>query len=169
MASLNDQLKSRSEFHTLHKNAVDAELAQTDSNDSTPFWQQARLLTRNIASRYTQTRRTHPIELHEYDLREPWYLCVQGAKLTAAEHPAQDRLVSQVLHTREVGVLSRRSGDAKGEERKDAHEIEMERASTSDGNIWSDLPFLVEEIQAAWTLSPSVPTFQRHDLSAFIA
>ncbi|TGO65515.1 hypothetical protein BCON_0002g01000 [Botryotinia convoluta] len=167
MASLNDKLKSRSEFHILHKNALDAELEQTGSDGSNTFWHQARLLTRNIASRYAQTGRTHPIELYEYDLRELWYMCVQGARLIAAEHPTQDRLVSQVLHTREMGVLSRKSGDAKEEGKRDDHELEI--ASTSDGNIWSDLPFLVEEIRAAWTLSPSIPTVQRHNLSAFIA
>ncbi|TGO67474.1 hypothetical protein BOTNAR_0041g00110 [Botryotinia narcissicola] len=147
MTSLNDKLKSRSEFHILHKNALDAELVETGSDDSNTLWQQVRLLTRNIASRYAQTGRTHPIALYEYDLRELWYMCVQGARLIAAEHPAQDRLVSQVLHTREMGVLSRKSGNAEEEEKRDNPELEI--ASTSDGNIWSDLPFLVEEIRAA--------------------
>ncbi|KAF7904197.1 hypothetical protein EAF00_001531 [Botryotinia globosa] len=165
MASLNDRLKSRSEFHILHKDAIDAELEEAGYDDSNAFWHKARLFTRTIASRYAQTGLTHPIELYEYDLRELWYMCVQGARLIAADHPAQDRLVSQVLHTREMGVLSRKIVDSK-EKRDDP---EMEIATTSDGNIWSDLPFLVEEIRAAWAISTSIPAAQRHNLSAFVA
>lgn len=99
-------------------------------------------------------------------VRAPRAMCVQSARLIAAEHPAQDRLVSQVLHTREMGVLFRKSGNAKEEERDDP---ELEIASTSDGNIWSDLPFLVEEIRVVWTLFSSIPTVQCRNLSAFVA
>ncbi|KAF7911157.1 uncharacterized protein EAF01_002665 [Botrytis porri] len=134
--NLNDRLKSRSKFHTLHKKAIGAELAETETNNSNTFWQQARLLTRNIASRSTQTGGTHPIELYEYHLRELWYLCIQDGKLIAAEHPAQDRLVSQVLHAREMGVLFRQRGDAKPEEKNDHdHDQEIKIAMTSNGHI----------------------------------
>ncbi|KAF7888206.1 uncharacterized protein EAF02_002747 [Botrytis sinoallii] len=169
MISLNNKIRSHLEFYILHKETIDTELEETGYNDSNTFGHKVWLFIRNILSRYIQTGHTHPIALYEYDLRELWYLCVQGAKLTAAEHPAQYRLVSQVLHTREMGVLSRKSGDANEEEERNDQEGETERASTSDGNIWRDLPFLFEEIRAAWTLSPSIPPVQRHNLSAFIA
>ncbi|KAF7938903.1 uncharacterized protein EAE98_001240 [Botrytis deweyae] len=69
-----------------------------------------------------------------------------------------------------MGVLSRKSGNTnKEEEERDDQDIETERASTSDGNIWRDLLFLVDEIRAAWSLSPSIPPVQHHNLSAFIA
>jgi hypothetical protein len=65
-----------------------------------------------------------------------------------------------------MGVLSAKLGDRKD---KDVGEIpEMDVATTSDGNIWSDLPFLVQEIRVAWTISTSFPVVQHHNLSAFI-
>lgn len=159
-----DTLKRRSEFGTLHKDALDAEREQVGYDDFNVFWHKARIFTRIISSRYANGQ-SNPIALYEYDLRELWYICIQGARITAADHPAQDRLVSQVLHTREMGVLSRKLGDPKDV----GEDPEMVMATTSDGNIWSDLPFLVEEIRAAWTISTNFPAVQRHNLSAFVA
>ncbi|KAL3425794.1 hypothetical protein PVAG01_02585 [Phlyctema vagabunda] len=165
MASLNDRLKTRAEFGTLHKHMIDAEREEAGYNDLNDFWHKARLFTRTIASRYAQTGHSHPVALYEYDLRELWYMCIQGARITAVDHLAQDRLVSQVLHAREMGVLSRKLGDPKAA----GEDPETEIATTSDGRIWSDLPFLVDEIRTAWSISISFPVAQRHNLSAFVA
>jgi hypothetical protein len=161
MASLDD---------TLHKEAIDADREKAGYNDFNIFWHSAQMFSKTITSRYANLHadgRSNPIELYEYDLRELWYKYIQGARITAADHPAQDGLVSQVLQTREMGVLSAKLG---GRKDKGVGEIpEMDVATTSDGNIWSDLPFLVQEIRVAWTISTSFPVVQRHNLSAFIA
>jgi hypothetical protein len=95
---------------------------------------------------------------YELDMHELWYWVAQAARCIAADHPAQDRLVAQVQHARDMGNLSRKN--EVGEE---------EVATTSDGNIWSDLPFLVEEVQSAWKASSTFPPVEHHNLSAFVA
>jgi len=126
------------------------------------------MFTMEIASRYARganddlpTR--YPYEL---DLHELWYWVVQSAKYVSADHPAQNRLACQLLHTREIGLLLRKFGPKNAEE----EETRGARvATTSDGNIWSDLPFLVEEVQAAWSMSANFPSVERNNLTAFIA
>jgi len=90
------------------------------------------VFSKTTTSRYANRHdngRSNPIELYEYDLRELWYKYMQGARITAADHPTQDRLVSQILQTREMGVLSAKLGDRKD---KDVGEIlEMDVATTS--------------------------------------
>ncbi|KAE8419265.1 hypothetical protein BDV36DRAFT_138614 [Aspergillus pseudocaelatus] len=86
-------------------------------------------------------------------------MIIQGAKITDAKHPAQDRLAGQILHAREMGVLRRRNTTPGVEE----------EASTSNGKIWVDLPFLAQEFQAAWNAADELPATERHNLNAFIA
>lgn len=165
--SVNDRIKSREEFHKSFKDSVDADLKQAGYDDFNATWHSVRMFTKVIASQYAQGANSDLPKKYryEYDLQELWYWVVQGARYITADHPAQDRLVSQVLFTREMGVLSRKIGPPKeGEE-----DQEMETATTSDGNIWSDLPFLVDEVQAAWKMSTNLPSVERHNLSAFVA
>jgi hypothetical protein len=158
--SLDDRIKGRERFHTRFKDSVDDDLKQTGGyEDFNATWRSIRLFTREIASQYARGANSDLPKKYryEYDLQELWYWVAQGARYIAADHPAQDRLAMQVLHTREMGVLSRKTGE------------ETEIATTSDGNIWSDLPFLVDEVQAAWRMSASFPSVERHNLSAFVA
>jgi hypothetical protein len=165
--SLDDRIKSRERFHTSFKDAVDDDLKQTGYDDFNETWHSVRMSTTVIASQYARgTNSDLPKKYrYEYDLQELWYWVAQGARYIAADHPAQDRLVGQVLHTREMGVLSRKIGPPK----EGGEDQETEIATTSDGNIWSDLPFLVDEIQAAWKMSANFPSVERHNLSAFVA
>ncbi|KNG90485.1 hypothetical protein ANOM_001220 [Aspergillus nomiae NRRL 13137] len=157
MSTLEDQIRSRERFRLNHIGAIDLDRETCGYDNDNTFWRHFRLFTKNIASRYT--RSGLPIIFYEYDMRELWYMIIQGAKITDASHPAQDRLANQILHARGMGVLSRRN-KASGVE---------EEASTSDGKIWVDLPFLAQEFQAAWKTADKLPARQRHNLSAFIA
>jgi hypothetical protein len=161
--SLDDRIKSRERFHTLFKDAVDDDLKQTGYDDIDATWHSIRMFTIVIATQYARGANSDLPKKYryEYDLQELWYWVVQSARYIAADHPAQDRLMSQVLHTREMGVLSRKIGEGDDQE--------TEIATTSDGNIWSDLPFLVDEVQAAWRMSANFPSVERHNLSAFVA
>jgi hypothetical protein len=165
--SLNDRIKSREEFHTSFKNSVDADLKKAGWDDFNATWHSVRMFTKVIASQYARGANSDVPKKYryEYDLHELWYWVVQGARYIAADHPAQDRLVSQILHTREMGILSRKIGPSK----EGMEDQEMEIATTPDGNIWSDLPFLVDEVQAAWKMSTNFPSVERHNLSAFVA
>lgn len=164
---LADRIKSREEFHTSFKDSVDADLKQAGYDDLNATWHSVRMFTKVISSQYAKGVNSDLPKRYryEYDLHELWYWVVHGARYIAANHPAQDRLVSQVLHAREMGVLSRRIGSPK----EGDGDQETEIATTSDGNIWSDLPFLVDEVQAAWKMSTNFPSVERHNLSAFVA
>jgi hypothetical protein len=166
-ASLSDRIKSREEFHTSFKDSVDADLKQAGYDDSNATWHSVRMFTKEIASQYAQGANSDVSKKYryEYDLHELWYWVVQSARYISADHPAQDRLVCQVLHTREMGVLSRKIEPPKA----GVEDQETEIATTSDGSIWSDLPFLVDEVQAAWKMSRILPSVERHNLSAFVA
>jgi hypothetical protein len=157
MSSFEDQIRSREKFRLQHIATIDDDREKYGYGNDNPFWRQARLFVKNISSRYAKSDLT--IELYEYDLRELWYLIIQGAKITDANHPAQDRLAGEILHAREMGVLSRSGTTLRVEE----------KASTSNGKIWVDLPFLAQEIQVAWKAAAKLSVKQRHNLSAFIA
>jgi hypothetical protein len=81
-------------FHHIHIAAIDEDWAQEGYNDDNRFWHRVRLLARSIRSRFTIS--DNPVVLYEYELRELWYLLIQGAKIIDASQPAQDRLASQV-------------------------------------------------------------------------
>jgi hypothetical protein len=172
-ASLNDRIKSRENFHTSFKDSVDADLKQTGYNDLNKNWHSIRMFIMSITRQYERAANSDiPQEVEfEYDLHELWYWVVHSARYLSSDHPAQDRLVNQVLHAREMGVLSRKKIEPSkaGEGEEEEHDQETETATTSDGNIWADLPFLVDEVQAAWKTSTKFPSVERHNLSAFIA
>ncbi|KAE8137333.1 hypothetical protein BDV38DRAFT_247084 [Aspergillus pseudotamarii] len=157
MSSFEDQIRSRQRFGHHHIGAIDTDRESCGYDNDNKFWHQSRLFMKNISSRYTKS--DLPIVFYEYDMRELWYMIIQGAKITDAKHPAQDRLAGQILHAREMGVLCRRN-TASGVQ---------EEASTSNGKIWVDLPFLAQEFQAAWNAADELPATERHNLSAFIA
>jgi hypothetical protein len=158
--SMDDRIKSREAFHATFKESVDADLKQTGYDDNNATWRNIRMFTKTISSHYLRGANSDLPKKYRYelDMHELWYWVAQAARYIAADHPAQDRLVAQVQHVREMGNLSRRNET--GEE---------EIATTSDGNIWSDLPFLVEEVQSAWKASGTLPSVERHNLSAFVA
>lgn len=157
-----DALQSRINFHSLYVADVDAEIIRLGYDDNHRLWYRAHLFAKNITSRYGQYR--NHISLFEYDLHDLWYLIIQAAKITSADHPAQDRLASQVIHIREMGVISRKTSKPQEE---DTIGDFREEALTSKGRIWVDLPFLVDEIREAW--GKTMPHRQRHNLSAFVA
>jgi hypothetical protein len=158
--SMDDRIKSRESFHAAFKESVDADLTQVGYVDNSATWHTIRMFTKTITSQYLHGANSDLPKKYGYelDIRELWNWIAQAARYIAADHPAQDRLVAQVLHAREMGNLSRKNEAG-----------EQEVATTSDGNIWSDLPFLVEEVQSAWKASDTFPSLERHNLSAFIA
>ena len=159
-------MKSRDDFHTSFKDAVDADLKQTGYDHSNTTWHSIRMFAMEMASRYARGANDDLPTRYQYelDLHELWYWVVQSAKYVSADHPAQNRLACQVLHTSEMGLL-RKFGPKNAEEGTRGAKV----ATTSNGNIWSDLPFLVEEVQAAWSMSGNFPSVERNNLSTFIA
>ncbi|KAH3139838.1 hypothetical protein LV164_003323 [Aspergillus fumigatus] len=116
LPTLEEAIRSRETLRAHHIEAVDAQVVKEGYNDENIFY--------------------------ESDLRELWYKLIQGAKITDAKHPAQDRLVAEVLHAREMETL------------------------TSGGKIWGDLPFFVEQLYEHWKKGLELP-LQAHRLTNY--
>ncbi|GIJ85115.1 hypothetical protein Asppvi_003971 [Aspergillus pseudoviridinutans] len=145
LPTLEEALGSRETLRVHHIAAIDAEVLEEGYNDDNRFWHKVRLSVKNISTWYS--RSGLPIVFYEYDLRELWYKLIQGAKIADAKHLALDRLAAEVLHAREMGTLSRRIVAPVIESHEEAsNQWIQEEALTSDGKIWADLPFLLEEI-----------------------
>jgi len=120
-----EQHQARQRFSILvNARNIDKEVARGAYDD---IWTSARSSIRNILQRFAH----QPLAYIEYDLHDLWYTIIQAATITPADEPAQDKLVTEVVLARELGSLG-------------------SRAKTADGEIWSGLPFLVEDVTVAW-------------------
>ncbi|OAA55486.1 hypothetical protein ISF_07997 [Cordyceps fumosorosea ARSEF 2679] len=91
----------------------------------------------------------------DIDLHDLWFTYYHAAKNTADKNPILDRLVIQIIQARELGALRRPSpADAS---------VTIE-ATTSDGVIWTDLPFLVPDDRV---LAPGLADDGRKNLLSF--
>lgn len=93
----------------------------------------------NIHHRYSSSEK--PASEFEIDLHDLWFTYYHAAKNTTAQNPMLDRLVVQIIQARELGSLRRPSP---------ADASVITEATTSDGIIWTDLPFLVPDMTGFW-------------------
>ncbi|CAJ2506666.1 Uu.00g078520.m01.CDS01 [Anthostomella pinea] len=112
---------------------------------------------RVLSRRYAATN--HPIELFEAEIRDIWYMFTVAAQNIEAHHPAQDRLLRIIMRARHRGVLQRMTHEG------------GQLAMTSQGRIWVDLPFLVQDVRSAWkkVMEPPALFDQRRNLTSAIA
>lgn len=61
-----------------------------------PLWETIRSSVLNTNYRYTSW--AHPIADFEWNVHELWHIFIQVARITAADDPALDRLVAQLLY-----------------------------------------------------------------------
>ncbi|OTB06358.1 hypothetical protein M426DRAFT_319094 [Hypoxylon sp. CI-4A] len=125
-------------------------------NDNT-LWETMGSSIRALSLRYVKS--DLPIRYFEAEIHDTWYLFARAAQSIDADHPAQDRLVRLILWAKELGTLQR------------AQDGESQTAVTSQGRIWSDLPFFVPDVQQAWktVISEPAPPSYRYNLAAGIA
>jgi hypothetical protein len=138
--------------------SVDDSVSRKDQE----MWKRARLFIRNITSRYVNaSSQVEPIL--QRDIRNLWYLFIGAAKITPTDEAAADRLAVQVLVAREIGPLKTISEDAEDD-------IPLSAAHHSP-RIWSELPYLVTDLRAAWVkaveTSNSLPPDQLANLAGF--
>ncbi|KAI1270034.1 hypothetical protein F5Y18DRAFT_421514 [Xylariaceae sp. FL1019] len=103
-----------------------------------------------------------PMDFTVAELHSIWYIFTLAASNIDADHSGQDRLIRIVLWARELGAICGPDGTAT-----------VSAAVTPGGKLWSDLPFLYEDIRDAWiqvtsSTAPSSPTEARN-LAAAIA
>jgi hypothetical protein len=144
--------------------SVDDSVHQKD----TEMWKRARLFVRNITSRYVNYSHQATF-IFNRDLRNLWYLLIGAAKITPTDEASADRLAIQVLIAREMGTL-RPVWTVDTNERND-----QPSATTTipPPRLWTDLPFLVTDLQVAWieALEPEIipPPDQLANLAGFTA
>ena len=137
-----EELQVRQRFSEAHARRIDTEVGQIDPND---LWTSVRSKIRDIFWRFND----QPLEETESDLHVLWDTIIQAAII--ADKPAQDRLVAEVGFARELGSLS---------------PYDM----TTDGVLWSWLPFLVEDVSLAWLENlMRLKTEERLNLAKFTA
>ncbi len=154
---------------------IDKDVATDHNNDDHTLWLSARHHIRVISSQFIKT--DFPIAYFDINLHDLWYQFIEVAKITGADHPAQDRLVAQVVFACEQGTLTRviplkEASDGVDAGQAQSYENTTETAVTEKGKIWSDLPFLVDDLRDTWKASlrtRQMSVQARCNLAAFTA
>ncbi|KAK5658026.1 hypothetical protein OQA88_2581 [Cercophora sp. LCS_1] len=96
----------------------------------------------------------------EWDLHDLWYLFFEASANISEDNPALDRLILEVIRVREHGPLVR----------EDVNDNGLADAATSDGNAWTDLPFLIPDMTGYWLQNhAAMSSAQRLSFSKFLA
>ncbi|KAG6184879.1 hypothetical protein E4U27_000797 [Claviceps purpurea] len=117
------------------------------------IWQGLRDDVFRIAQNYLTS--TYTLSSIEGYLHDAWDEFIHAALLQPADSAELDRLVTLILEVRELGGLSKQG--------------EQEAAVMSNGQrLWTDLPFLAEDLYAFWSKeSDALTAAQRASLAAF--
>ncbi len=109
---------------------------------------------------FLYTNVDYDINLFEDALHDIWYLLIETAKIAPPDTNASVWLVHKVIAARELGMLRRAGGslDAEvqgndGQTRKYCYVETAWLTGTLKERIWTDLPFLAEDLEAAWLIS----------------
>lgn len=134
-----------------------AEAARREGDDNS-LWVSAQSMWMSINNRYSRSQATG--EDFAVDLHDLWFIYCQASMNISSQSPCQDRLALQILQAREQGALTRQNPD---------HST-TDSASTSDGVIWIDLPYLVSDMTEFWAANyATMSGSQRLNISAFLA
>ncbi|KAI1170708.1 hypothetical protein F4777DRAFT_568288 [Nemania sp. FL0916] len=130
----------------------------SEGNDNTLYVTMSSSIM-GLSRRYAGT--DMPIECFEPELHNIWYLFIISAQNIDAHHLAQDRLLRILTEARHCGVLRKIANPMRtlihaqlgtgGPNARQLRKVEgLEAAETSQGCIWADLPFLVQDVRDAW-------------------
>jgi hypothetical protein len=164
MASTTEAILSSAEDSRARVSSIarhlEAQSARAEGEDNT-LWITADSMVRYINNRFRGGPHA-PIRMFEWDLHDLWHTYYLAARHTSYQSPKQDRLALQVLQARHLGTLT---GRARGPESQ-----EIEEAVTSDGRIWTDLPFLVSDMTGYWLRNcANTGNVQRLNFTRFLA
>ncbi|KAK3897067.1 hypothetical protein C8A05DRAFT_20093 [Staphylotrichum tortipilum] len=112
--------------------------------DANTMWQSAWSLAASINTRVASSPLPPNPALLDIDLHDLWHTYWHGAINTAPDSPKLDRLALQIIQAREQGVLTR-------EQTSETSRVSLEAMASNGQRLWTDLPFLVEDMAAHWT------------------
>lgn len=122
----------------------------------------------NLTISLSQSYADHIMDIAqlEVNLHDLWDMLIQIAKVTPAISPEHDRLVTLVLMARELGTLTR----PKKDDNTTSNEVRETAILPNGQRLWNDLPYLMEEIQDAWTKeSAGFTATERENLAVLTA
>lgn len=133
------------------------------SGDENTEWQSAWSMAASINTRMSAPIWDSPPDpaLLDIDMHDLWYMYWHGAVNTSPSSPKIDRLALQILQLKEQGTLTVATND----------KANTSPVTTSDGAlVWSDLPFLVQDMTAHWTTTcAALSSQQRLSGAEFLA
>jgi hypothetical protein len=150
--TLETRIAAAAKFSALAREGIDKEASQGNNNT----------LCETIDSMiHTTTARctidSFPPQVLDYELHTLWYVFFVAAQNFEVENPKQDTLIRQMLQIRELGALKEKATNSSA-------------VASNGAKIWSDLPYLVEDLQKYWREeSFKITTEQRTNLASFIA
>ena len=148
-------LTSREQASVLYRQSL-VETARMEGDDSS-LWISAASMWTSINDRYSRAQK--PGEAFEIDMHDLWFTYYQAPMNISDTSPNQDKLAFQIIQAREQGVLSR----------YDPINETTENASTAEGLIWRDLPFLVPDMIGFLTNEcASMGSTQRVNFASFL-
>jgi hypothetical protein len=155
MTPLSDeQLASRTEFSKQFRADIDSAVTL---NDEKKLWQTAYNFPNTINQACSRGNKSPA--LYEFDLHDLWYIYIQIAKAAASDDLQHDRLVRQIMTVKSMESIRYVFG----------LDATIEELSTSDGVVWTDLPFLgldiYQSLEQNWT---DMSVVQRCNLASFI-
>jgi hypothetical protein len=141
------------------KAAIDADCSAEGMNADNHFWSQARL---HIIS-YVDRHFDHSRDGDDQELHDIWYRFIATCQIIDADHPAQDRLIAQLLFARNVLEGLSSHGSAKGD-----HESSPPRTHNSSIAKLTSWTHLADDIAQAWR-DENIISQRRRNLAGFIA
>jgi hypothetical protein len=141
------------------KATIDADCAAEGENAGNTFWSQARLHIITYIDRHLD----HPRDEDDGQLHDIWYRFIATCQLIDADHPAQDRLVVQLLFARNIFEGLPSNGSASGGIENASHRTL--NSSIAKLTSWTHL---AEDIVQAWN-DESIVSQRRRNLAGFIA
>jgi hypothetical protein len=150
--TLETRIAAAAKFSALAREGIDKEASQGNNNT----------LCETIDSMiHTTTARctidSFPPQVLDYELHTLWYVFFVAAQNFEVENPKQDTLIRQLLQIRELGALKEKFTSSSA-------------VASNGAKIWSDLPYLVEDLEKYWREEAlKITTEQRTNLASFIA
>ncbi|CAM1505303.1 Fc.00g109400.m01.CDS01 [Cosmosporella sp. VM-42] len=135
----------------------DTARAAREGGDDGRLWVSANSMKMSINRRYSMAQGSG--DAFNIDLHDLWFLYYQASQNVSSDVSIQYRLVFELLQAQASGPLTRpgRAGS------------EPEVATTSDGIIWSDLPFFASDMTAYWMKGSRMSAAQRLNFTSFLA
>nr|POF01344.1 hypothetical protein CFP56_21292 [Quercus suber] len=99
-------------------------------------------------------------------------MVIETAKITSAWDVAADQLVTQIVVARQLGRIRRpfpRDEDSNSEQHGTQQRLHIQEAIMPSGaRMWTDLPFLTEDLRSAWFIHVDDMTIvERDNLAGF--